>query len=195
VPWLELAAIAVAGACTYGLVMGAYGLRGMQAFYSGIKVPLLLAVSSIVCLPSFYVINTLLGLRSDFQAACRGLLASQATLAVCLSSLAPVTVVAYLSSTDYLFAVLFNGIPFLLATLASQAALARHYAPLIQRNPRHRLGKLSWFGLYVFVAIQLAWVLRPFVGSGELETTFFRPDAWNNAYVRVATILWRWLGG
>ena len=42
---------------------------------------------------------------------------------------------------------------------------------------------VAWIALYVFVAIQLAWVLRPFVGSPELEVSFFRAEAWSNAYV------------
>lgn len=41
----------------------------------------------------------------------------------------------------------------------------------------------------------MAWVLRPFVGTGGLATTFFRADSWDNAYVKVATICWRWLVG
>ena len=36
--------------------------------------------------------------------------------------------------------------------------------------------------LYVFVAVQLAWVLRPFVGSPNVPTRFFRENAWSNAY-------------
>jgi hypothetical protein len=40
--------------------------------------------------------------------------------------------------------------------------------------------------LYVFVAIQGAWVLRPFVGAPGLEPSFLRAELWTNAYVVVA---------
>jgi len=41
----------------------------------------------------------------------------------------------------------------------------------------------------VFVAIQLAWVLRPFIGDPSRPTTFFRETAWGNAYVKIFVAL------
>ncbi len=40
----------------------------------------------------------------------------------------------------------------------------------------------------------MAWVLRPFVGSPGKPITFFRQEAWGNAYVEVAGIAARVLG-
>lgn len=195
VPWRELALVVLAAGAVYGATMGGFGLRPWQSVFSALKVPLLLVVATVVCLPSFFVVNTLLGLRADFAAACRGILAAQATLAVTLASLAPVTVLAYASSGNYVFAVLWNGLPFLIATLAGQATLSRHYRPLIAANPRHRLGRAAWLSLYVFVAVQMAWVLRPYVGDPDLPTRFFREGAWSNAYVVVARAVWRFVAG
>ena len=48
-----------------------------------------------------------------------------------------------------------------------------------------------WLLIYAFVGIQVAWVARPFVGSPELVTRFFRADAWSNAYVHVAQLIWK----
>ena len=62
------------------------------------------------------------------------------------------------------------------------------YRALIASNPRHRIGRAApgpGVLLYVFVAVQLAWVLRPFVGSPNVPTRFFRASAWSNAYVVV----------
>ncbi len=156
---------------------------------------MLLGASTAICLPSFYVLISVLGLRRDFAAALRGVLAAQAVLAIALGALAPVTALAYLSTGDYPFAVAFNGAQFALATLAGQLTLNRHWRPLVLRDRRHRIGRLAWLVLYVFVAIQMAWVLRPFVGSPELETRFFRSGAWSNAYVEVLAILWEVVGG
>ena len=61
--------------------------------------------------------------------------------------------------------------------------------PAIAGDPRHRIGRAAWVALYVFVAIQAAWVLRPFIGSADYPTELFRDDAWSNAYVRVADTL------
>lgn len=52
-----------------------------------------------------------------------------------------------------------------------------------------------WGAVYALVAIQLAWLLRPFVGSVGKEVEFLRAEAWDNAYVRVATLVWRVVSG
>jgi hypothetical protein len=195
VPWRRLLVITVVGAFIYDFDMGLHGGRGLQAVYSGLKVPLLLAVATLLCLPSFYVINALLGLRADFAAACRGVLASQAVLAVALCAFAPIVPVVYLSIDNYRAALLWNGFFFALAAGAGQIALARRYRILIRSNPRHRIARAAWGALYVFAAIQMAWVLRPFVGAPNLPTRFFREDAWSNAYLEVWRIVRGVMGG
>ena len=191
---VELALFVMAFGAIYGLAMGSFGVlfvgdRWLQMTYSALKVPLLLLISFSLCLPSFYVFNALLGLKRDFLQAIGAIVASQACLAVVLSSLAPLTLVCYSSTDDYNFAVLFNGAPFLIASLAAQYALARAYRPLVAGNPRHRIAMILWLVLYIFVAIQLAWILRPFVGSPSLPATFFRKDALTNAYVALISVL------
>jgi len=185
VPWRRLALFVVVFGAFYGAVMGLSDARLRQALFSATKVPILLGAATLVCLPNFYVVNTLLGLRDDFGAACRAVFAAQATLAVTLAAFSPLTLVAYASSGDYDFAILFNGLAFAVGTVAGQATMQRHYRALVLSNPRHRVGRLAWATLYVFVAIQLAWVLRPFIGHPGAPTEFFRKDAWSNAYVAV----------
>ncbi len=185
VPIEQLALLVVAGGFCYGAAMGSFGVRPLQALYSGIKVPILLAFSTAVCLPSFYVLNAVLGLREDFAAALRGVLAAQATVAVTLLAMLPVVLLAYASSGSYRFATFSNGVIFALATLAGQRTMNRHYRPLVSANRRHEISRWSWIVLYTFVAIQLAWVLRPFIGWAEREVSFFREEAWSNAYVVV----------
>lgn len=195
VRWAALGAILVAAGLVYGAVMGSYGARGAQALYSALKVPMLLGLASVVCLPNFFVVNTLLGLRDDFAAAFRGVVAAQTTVSVVLASLAPVTAFAYVCGADYDLALFLNGVVFAVAAAGGQSVLQRHYRVLIARNPRHRIGRASWLVLYCFVAIQLAWVLRPFVGSPGMPPAFFREDAWSNAYVVVIDAVGRAIGG
>lgn len=183
IPAEHLAMLLVVCGCAYGMGMGSFAGRPLQACYSALKVPLLISISTAVCLPSFYVLNTLLGLRDDFGAALRGVLAAQATVAVALAALLPVILFAYRCSADYRFAIILNGVFFLLASLAGQVILARHYRPLLAKNPQHETARTAWILLYAFVTIQLAWVLRPFVGAPGMEVSFFREGAWSNAYV------------
>jgi hypothetical protein len=190
-PWGRLVCIGTGGGLFYGAIMGSYGLQGWQALYSALKVPLLVGVATLTCLPNFYTVNALLGLRGDFGLAMRAILAAQGTVAVVLAALAPITAFLYLSVTEYGAAVALNGVVFLVAALAGQVTLSRRYRKLIEANPRHRVGRAAWLTLYVFVAIQMAWVLRPFVGDPSLPTRFFRSGAWGNAYVEVVGVLWR----
>jgi len=194
-PITRIVLITAVSGFTYGAVMGFFGHRGLQAFYSGLKTPMLLGITTIICLPSYYVINALLGLRSDFAAACKGVLTAQASLAVTLASLAPVMVVVYMSINRYPMATFFNGISFFIAVLAGQMTLARHYRPLIKKNPLHRIAIISWLTVYIFTAIQLAWVLRPFIGYHGYPAQFIRSEAWSNAYIHVLEAITKTMSG
>jgi hypothetical protein len=192
-PWRRVAPLLVCAGVAFGMTMGSFGGRGVQAFYSGVKVPLLVLVSTLVALPSFFVVNAVLGLRKDFGEALRAVLAAQGTVAVCLASAAPLVAFLYVSGSDYGLAIMANGGVFLLAALGGQITLGRHYRELLARNPLHRWGRVAWLTVYVFVAIQMAWMLRPFVGEPTLVTRFIRSGELGNAYVEVAGIVWRFL--
>jgi hypothetical protein len=177
------------GGMLYGAVMGSFGGWGegrfWQAVFAAVKVPLLLLATFGLTLPSYFVLNTLLGLRADFAAVLRAVGVAQAGIAVVLAALAPYTALWYLTSGDYQEAILFNALMFGTASVAAQALLRRHYRPLIARDPRHRRLLRGWIALYAFVGIQMGWVLRPFVGDPAQPVRFFREDTWGNAYLKV----------
>jgi hypothetical protein len=177
----------------YGLVMGSFAgsgpVRPLLMLYSGLKVPLLILVSFAIGLPSWFVLNALLGLRDDFPSALRAMVGSQAVLLICLASLAPLTLFVYICGVDYTSAILFNGAAFAVASFGAHIVLRRAYAPLVERRPRHRLTLPAWFVIYVFVAVQMGWVLRPFIGKPGSRVEFFRTEAWDNAYVVVARMI------
>jgi hypothetical protein len=53
----------------------------------------------------------------------------------------------------------------------------------------------TWIVIYVFVGIQMGWVLRPFIGSPLAPTQFFREGSWSNAYVFVLQLIWDVISG
>ena len=181
--------ILIFGSC-YGALMGTFGgitgERLFQIVYSALKVPLLLLVTFSVALPSFFVLNTLLGVRSDFPMVLNALISTQAGLTIVLLSLAPYTLFWYASSADYNAAILFNALLFGISAFAGQWLLRRRYRRLIAANPRHRTLLRTWLVIYAFVGIQMGWVLRPFIGNPGMKVQFFREEAWGNAYVEVA---------
>jgi hypothetical protein len=79
--------------------------------------------------------------------------------------------------------------------VSAQWLLRREYRPLIRRHPAHRWILRTWIVIYVFVGIQMGWVLRPFIGNPGAPVRFFREDSWSNAYVVVAEMTWRVVSG
>jgi hypothetical protein len=196
---LQLLVILTVFGMSYGAVMGSYGgftgSRALQMLFAGLKVPLLLLCTFSLSLPSFFVINSLFGLRGDFVQAVRALIAAQAGLTIILASFAPITAVWYLSFAHYNAAILFNAVMFGCASLAAQLLLRQFYRPLIARNPRHRLLLRGWIVIYAFVGVQMGWVLRPFIGAPDAPVRFFREGAWGNGYVELFNTLARALSG
>jgi hypothetical protein len=195
----QLGSLVVVFGITYGAVMGSFGgvfgERFLQVVYSAVKVPLLLTATFALSLPSFFVVNTLFGLRSDFQYSIRALLATQAGLTIVLASFAPFTILWYASSSNYRGAIVFNTLMFSGASLTAQLLLQRFYEPLVRRDRRHRTLLRVWLVIYAFVGIQMGWILRPFIGSPDLTPQFFRHGAWGNAYVNLTKIVWSFISG
>jgi hypothetical protein len=189
-PWWWLPVMIIAFSSLYGAVMGTYHLdtpeRLLQVLYSALKVPLLLLVTSLLCLPAFFVLNTVLGLRDDFREALQAILAAQAGLSVALAALSPVVRFWYFSNDSYAAAQLFNAVLFAIATVAGHLVMRRYYRTLVARRRTHRVTLYGWVILYAFVGIQMGWTLRPFIGIPTKAVTFFRDEPFSNAYVFVA---------
>ena len=178
-----------------GTFGGFAGDRAWQVVFSSAKVPLLLIATPALAMPSFFVLNTLAGLRRDFADAFRAVVASQSAVALALASLAPLVPVWYASTGEYAASLLFHAALFGLASLGGQMALRGAYRPLIARSSRHRTMLRAWIAIYAFVGIALGWTLRPFLGAPGEPVAFFRKGEWENAYVVVARLIWGVLRG
>jgi hypothetical protein len=146
--WVYAAVVAVAGPL-YGALMGSFALtsaeRLLMVLYAALKMPLLIFATTAVCLPGFFVLNTVLGLRADFARAMRAILGSQAALTVALASLGPLTRFFYFCGASHRGALLFNAAMFTVATAVAQLIVIRRYRDPHQRSkhrspsPRHAL--------------------------------------------------------
>ncbi len=189
--------ISVFGFC-YGAAMGSFSCvrpeRIAQVVFAGVKVPLLLLCTFMLSLPSFFVFNNLMGLREDFSKALRLIVSAQSGLTIVLASLAPLSLLWNFSTVNHTATVLFNAVLFGIALGASQIILRRHYRPLIEKDARHRVLLRAWGVLFAFTGIQLAWVLRPFVANIDRPVSFFREEAWGNAYIIVFQMIGKIFG-
>ena len=197
------ALIVLVAGLSYGSAMGCYAAVANQRawteqwlpmLYSGMKVPLLILATLLIALPSFFILNTLFGLRQHFKESLKAILLAQAGLVIILLSLAPITLFVYVSVSPmqraYSLAVLWNAIAFGGSSVTAQLLLRKNYRQLIRQNPKHRMMVWVWIFVYAFVGIQMAYVLRPFIGSPSDEISFFREDPFENAYVKVFQLIW-----
>ena len=188
----------IIGGAVYGACMGTYGLDGArwpQIFWSALKIPLLLSLSGALSLPIFIVLYALAGLRDDFSVVLlRALLRTQAVLAIVLASLSPLIVLIYASLGTGSGQLRLGTWVAIFCCSASRVAWRRQFCAascreLWRSDARHRMLLSSWMWLVGFIGVQMAWVLRPFVGDPHSATAFFRPDALSNAYIA----LWSWI--
>ena len=176
----------------YGLVQGSLEGRWLGGLYAALKLPVLLSATVAIGLPNLWIVHLLCGLHREFTASLRGILAAQGTVALSLAGFAPVTAFVYLCAPGYPLALAWNGAVFLTAAVAGQQTLARHWAPIGARWPAHRRVRHAWLALYLFCAVKLGWVLRPFVGDPALPTELVRAGSWRDD--PFTNLLWTALG-
>ena len=82
-----------------------------------------------------------------------------------LASLAPFTAFWYVSGSGYQPAILFNGLMFAVASVECPVAPPPRVPAPDRTAPAHRWMLRTWIVIYVFVGIQMGWVLRPFIGN------------------------------
>jgi hypothetical protein len=183
----------ILSSAAYGLILGSWDLSEVQRLriplYDAIKLPLLTLATTLLCLPPYFVLNTAAGVRHEFPRALRAIIGAQAAFALPLLSLAPVTLFVYSSGVTRDTAILTNIATFSVATGAGQVVLMRRYRPLRESRRIHSVLIRGWLLMFAFVGIQMGWTLRPFIGSPGIEPSFFRQNAFSNAYVRVIEIV------
>ncbi len=176
--------VMIFGAGVYGAVIGAW-TGGAQIAWAALKLPLVLIVTAAATMPFNWMSALLLGLEAKFAQVAALSFLVLAAAAVVLASLSPVawlfTVSAPLPSFD---ARLTHNVLYLLHTLlvgsaglAGMAMLWRTLERLAGDRWRARRVFGIWVLAFALVGGEVAWALRPFVGSVFYPEAFLRPDA------------------
>jgi hypothetical protein len=184
--WLELAVLMAVGAAVYGFVLGWWhGPR--LAGYVAAKLPAVLLLTAACTMFFSWIAARALGLPLRFPQVGAMTFLALSTASVLLASLAPIawlfTVTAPPPTPDartahnllYLMHTTLVGISGLAGTVTLWRALGATGAPVAKRAGAYAL----WLAAYAIVGGEVAWVLRPFVGSVSPEhpIVFLRPDA------------------
>lgn len=193
--WLRLCAVMATAAAVYGAVCGMWNGPRLAA-YAAIKLPLALLLTSALTVALFWVVAALLGLPLRFGQVVVLTFLALAAGALLLAALAPVAALFTLTAPApdetartahnllYLMHVVFVGA----CGLAGTRILWRIMRSLPGARRTLRLVYLAWVLTYAAVGGEVAWVLRPFVGSIYQPVVFLRADALDgNVYEFVFT--------
>ncbi|HXF10764.1 MAG TPA: hypothetical protein VN625_08275 [Desulfuromonadaceae bacterium] len=183
---LVCVAAVVVGAGVYGAVMGSWR-NETQALYTGIKLPLVILLTTLGNGLLNGMLAPLLGLNITFRQSLNMVLMSFAIAAIVLGALSPValfviwntpplTTGTRLSSMEYGFLQLTLTVFVALAGIVGNVRLfplLRHWAG----RPSTALKVLlAWLAGNLFLGSQIAWMLRPFIWDANRPVEFIGPD-------------------
>jgi hypothetical protein len=195
---LEWALVIVAGCGVYGITVGIWRAP-LQAGYTALKFPLLISLTCAANALLSGMIAQLLGSGLSFRQSSAAILMSFATAAIILGALSPITLFviynapALNSSTRVLGHSIVLLMHVFLIAYAGVVANRRLLRMLQQLTGSRAIAwrvLVSWLAGNLLLGAQLAWVLRPFIGSPQLAVQFLRDDPLRgNFYEAVARAL------
>jgi hypothetical protein len=184
---LRLAVCALVGFGAFGFLLG-FTRSPLAGLAAAPKLMLVGLGSLAVCLPALHVYGRLLGARlSPLQAVCEALVAL-GTTGLTLLGLCPVWLV-FANTVNHpptgYFHIMLGSLAFLgFAALRGTWVLVE----ALRLQGRTVLHLLAWTALYGMVGLQMAWVVRPFVGTPGSPTAAFRPLE-SSAFDAASTLL------
>lgn len=183
--------ITIIMAAIYGTMMGASNIiqgsdmpllhKLFQVVVTSIKVPVLFLFTLAIVLFPIYVSNAFVGERWSFRQTIAAMLAASAVSTTVLASMTTVTYFFAFTTVSYDFIKLLHVVFFAYAGIVGIGYLIRCMDVLARdrRRAARRDVLVVWLLLYGFVGMQLAWELRPFVGSPHEPFQVFRPHSGN----------------
>ncbi len=173
----------------YGMIMGSYNSL-LQAMVTGTKLWLLILITLLICFPSFYIVQLVLGSRVAIRQLVIIILSGFVMTTTVMLAFAPIVMFFQLSGDNYNFLQLLHVFVLVFSGFFGMKAVVQALTSAFESaNVYPKLGVISfrvWVLIFAFVGMQLAWNMRPFVGSRELPFELFRESTRGNVY---ATLL------
>jgi hypothetical protein len=171
----------------YGIVMGSYN-GFYQSLVTGIKMPCLIFLSLLICFPALYVVQYMIGSTMTIYTMANILLSGFIVFTTIALSFAPIVIFFMVTSDNYSFLKLLHVAIFTFSgVFAVKTILNGLTFSCEKKNVYPKQGMTIfkiWIFIFAFVSSQLAWNLRPFVGSRNLPFELFR-ERGSNFYVAV----------
>ena len=161
----------------YGIVMGSYH-SFLQSIVAGIKVTSLFLGAILICFPSFYVIQNVLGSRMALRQMIFIILSGFVLTSAIALSFAPIVVLFQVTGGNYHFLQLLHvGIFFFSGIFGMRLMIEALKFACEKKDIYPHIGVTVfriWIIILAFVGIQIAWNLRPFLCNKTEEFKLFR---------------------
>lgn len=171
----------------YGAVMGCYN-GWEQAVSSGVKVPVFLSLTLVVCFPVFYIIQFVLGSKLGVLHMLNVILNGFLMVSLIMVAFAPIVIFFLITGDNYAFIKLLHvGIFSVSGFFGAKAMLDALQYSCEKSKVYPKVGVVVfrfWVVILAFVGMQLAWNLRPFIGDRGMKFELFR-ERESNFYLSV----------
>jgi len=161
----------------YGVVMGSYH-SFIQSLVAGVKLIVLFLSTVILCFPSFFIVQQVLGSKMSFRQMTMVVLGGVVLTATIALSFAPIVIVFQVTGGNYHFLQLLHVAIFIFAGIFGMRLMVDALKYVCdQKNIYPQIGVTVfriWVIILAFVGIQLAWNLRPFLCEKNEEFKWFR---------------------
>ena len=146
------------------------------------KIPLLFLLTLLICSAALYVMNLAFGLRLHFMPTITLMVFGLAATGIMLCVFAPIAGLFTVSTRSYHFIKLMHVLVFIVAGFFGVKVLGQGLKRMTTNEIDSAAHKvitrvrgssllLAWMGLYCVVGAQLAWMLKPFLGTPYLPST------------------------
>jgi uncharacterized membrane protein len=161
----------------YGVVMGSYH-SFIQSIVAGLKVTVLFLATLLICFPSLFVIQQVLGSKMNLRQMIIIVLSGFVLTSAIALSFAPIIILFQITGGNYHFLQLLHVTIFLFSGIFGMRLMieALKFA-CEKKNTYPQIGVMVfriWIIILAFVGIQLSWNLRPFLCEKNEEFKLFR---------------------
>jgi hypothetical protein len=161
----------------YGVVMGSYH-SFIQSIVAGIKVTFLFITTLIICFPSFFVIQQILGSKMTLRQMIIIVLSGFVLTSAIALSFAPIIILFQITGGNYHFLQLLHVAIFLFSGVFGMRLMIEALRFACEKKDTYpQIGVMIfriWIIILAFVGIQLSWNLRPFLCEKNEEFKLFR---------------------
>jgi hypothetical protein len=156
----------VAGSALFGVALGSFR-GGLQMLYAGVKLPLVLLLTTAACAPALTLVGSALGRRASFRRDLALVLCALGRTSLVLAALTPLILLGVELEVDYHRMLLLGVASCGLGGLVGLAHFSRGLRFLDERAVRSTA--LVLIGVFTLVGMQMSWTLRPFLVRPRTE--------------------------